>query len=86
MFVVFIVMFLLIMFVIDLLRRMTYSPVYAKNKVGWPNMSRPRLRNYDEPCGDLRVSGSSVTTTESSLAHDAQSHYGVFCFSNTLLT
>jgi len=57
----------------------TYSPVYEKNKSVWPNMSRPRLRNYGQvgqPCGDLRASSSSYTT-ESSTSRAVQANLGV---------
>jgi len=58
--------------------RMTYSPVYANNKAVWPNMSRRRLRShYDEPCGDLLVSSSSHTTSESSATHDVPTRIGL---------
>ena len=59
------------------IHRVTYSPVYEKNKSVWPNMSRPRLRNYGQPCGDLRASSSSYSTTESSAAHAMHGNFGL---------
>jgi len=64
----------------------TYSPVYDKNKSVWPNMSRPRLRNYGQPCGDLRASSSSYTTSESVTSRAVQANLGAYRLLQSSLT